>query len=216
MALTSKRYVVVEGPIGAGKTTLCRLLCRKWGAKPVLEEVEENPFLPAFYRNRRAHAFQTQVFFLLSRFRQQQKVAQLDLFSDRVVSDYMFAKDRIFASINLEEAEFALYLKLADLLEPRLARPDLVIYLQASADVLMGRIAKRGRYYERDISRAYLTQLIEAYNEYFFRLREQNALIVNANETDLTREGEDLDHLLEAVEKHSGGTTTYVSRLRDE
>jgi deoxyadenosine/deoxycytidine kinase len=156
------------------------------------------------------------VFFLLSRFRQQQKVSQLDLFSDRVVSDYMFAKDRIFASVNLEEAEFSLYLKLADLLEPRLARPDLVVYLQASADVLMGRIAKRGRYYERDISRAYLTQLIEAYNEYFFRLREQNALIVNANETDLTREGEDLDHLLEAVEKHTGGTTTYVSRLRDE
>lgn len=196
-----------------GKTTLCRLLGRRWGARLLLEEVEENPFLPLFYRNRKTFAFQTQVFFLLSRFRQQQKIAQLDLFSDRIVSDYMFAKDRIFASITLEESELALYQKLADLLEPRLARPDLVVYLQASVDVLLARISKRGRYYERDISRSYLAQLIEAYNEYFFRLREQAALIVNASYSDLSKEGEALDRLIDAIERHSGGIVTYVSDM---
>ena len=212
MSAPGLRYVVVEGPIGVGKTTLCRLLCARWGAKPVLEEVDENPFLHSFYRDRRSHAFQTQVFFLLSRFRQQQTISQLDLFSDRVVSDYMFAKDRIFASINLVDDEFSLYLKLAELLETGLPRPDLVVYLQASVDVLMERIARRGRYYERDISRDYLGLLTEAYNEYFFRMREQSALIVNASDSDFSREGPDLEDLLGAIESHPGGTTTFVSR----
>ena len=139
-----KHYIVVEGPIGVGKTTLCGLLAEAWKARLVLEEVEENPFLPMFYRDRRAYAFQTQVYFLLSRYRQQQKLGQLDLFTSRVVADYMFEKDRVFAGINLGEHEFQLYDKLAALLGRDVVKPDLVIYLQASVDTLLARNAARG------------------------------------------------------------------------
>lgn len=211
--MNEKRYLVIEGPIGVGKTTLCKLLCKRWKAREILEEVEENPFLPDFYRNRRIYGFQTQIFFLLSRFRQQEKLLQLDLFEKRIVSDYMFAKDRIFASVNLSESEYQLYLKLADLLEPRLVKPDLVIYLQASPDVLLQRIARRGRYFERDISISYLQKIVEAYNDYFFRSREQSSLIVNTDSVDFSEESGNLDGLVYATENHRGGTESYVPRL---
>lgn len=207
------RYVVVEGPIGVGKTTLCGLLSSAWKAKLVLEEVEENPFLPLFYGDRRAHAFQTQIFFLLSRYRQQQKLGQLDLFSSRIVSDYMFAKDRIFAGINLDEQEFSLYEKLSGILSKDLLAPDLVIYLQASLEVLLSRIGRRGRPYERDMSRSYLEALINAYNGFFFRSRNLPVLVVNTDGMDFRGRQGDLEGLLKAVERHRGGMETYVSRL---
>lgn len=207
------RYVVVEGPIGVGKTTVCNLLAASWKAGTVLEEVEENPFLARFYRNRRAWAFQTQLFFMLSRYRQQKKLAQLDLFSRRYVADYMFAKDRIFASINLEDDEFALYEKLCSMLASDIPQPDLVIYLQASCDSLLRRISSRGRPFETDISRSYLEQLTDAYNDYFFRARKHPTLVVNTDHADFRRRGDDFNRLLEAVSGHTGGVESFVPRL---
>jgi deoxyadenosine/deoxycytidine kinase len=211
--VSEKRYVVVEGPIGVGKTTLCRLLAKRWKARLVLEEFEDNPFLPRFYSDRSKYAFQTQLFFTVSRFRQQQSMDQLDLFHRRVVADYMFGKDRIFAGVNLSDDELDLYSRLADLLSERLPQPDLVIYLQASLETLLKRIDARGRPYERNMSRRYLESLREAYSDYFFRHRRHPVLVVNTDDVDFEASGEALDALLEAVERHSGGVETYVPRL---
>lgn len=208
-----KNYIVVEGPIGVGKTTLCGLLAEAWKARLVLEEVEENPFLPLFYKDRRAYAFQTQVYFLLSRYRQQQKLGQLDLFTSRVVSDYMFEKDRVFAGINLGEHEFQLYDKLAALLGRDVARPDLVIYLQASVDTLLARVSRRGRSFERDMSRSYLEALINAYNRFFFGARNMPVLVVNTDAADFRKRKSDFKSLLGAVEAHRGGIQSFVPRL---
>jgi deoxyguanosine kinase len=213
--LSEQRYVVVEGPIGVGKTTLCGLLAGAWRAQLVLEEVEENPFLPLFYRDRRTYAFQTQVYFLLSRYRQQQKLGQLDLFTSRFVSDYMFAKDRIFAGINLNEHEFSLYEKLSSILSKDMIPPDLVIYLQASLDVILARIGRRGRPYELDLSRSYIEALLNAYNSYFFRTRGIPVLVVNTDGMDFRSRPGDLEGLLKAIERHKGGMQTYVSRLSE-
>jgi len=210
--VSDKRYIVVEGPIGVGKTTLCGLLGGVWKARLVLEEVEENPFLPMFYRDRRSYAFQTQVFFLLSRYRQQQKLGQLDLFAGPVVSDYMFAKDRIFASMNLSEHEFGLYDRIATILEKDVHTPDLVIYLQASLDVILTRITRRGRTYEKDMRRSYLEALVNAYNSYFFRTRDLPVLIVNTDGLDFRSRAGHLEMLVKAVEEHRGGIQTFVAR----
>lgn len=209
------RYVVVEGPIGVGKTTVCNLLASSWKAGTILEEVEENPFLPRFYRNRKAWAFQTQLFFMLSRYRQQQKLAQLDLFRKKFVADYMFAKDRIFASINLQDDEFALYEKLSSMLACDIPQPDLVIYLQGSCDSLLRRISSRGRSFETDVSRSYLEKLIDAYNDYFFRARKHPTLVVNTDHADFRHKGEDFSRLFEAIENHTGGIESFVPRLGD-
>lgn len=211
--MREKSFVVVEGPIGVGKTTLCRLLARRWGCRAVMEEFEENPFLPRFYQDRRAYAFQTQIFFMLNRFRQQQKLAQLDLFSSRLVTDYMFAKDRIFAAVNLSDNELDLYDALSGILRRELPEPDLVIFLQASVDTLLRRIDSRGRSYERNMSRSYMEQIVEAYNDYFFRQRPHHILLVNTDRADFSQNEESLRGLLEAVESHGGGFETYVPRL---
>ncbi len=157
-------YIVVEGVIGAGKTSLTKLLASHFQAKVNLEVVEENPFLSNFYQDRSSYAFQTQIFFLLSRFRQQQQLKQPDLFSDILVSDYLFAKDRIFANLNLNDDELLLYDQLANLMEQRILKPDLVVYLQASTEVLMDRISVRGRSFERDMSFEYIDALNSAYS----------------------------------------------------
>jgi deoxyadenosine/deoxycytidine kinase len=211
--LREKRYVVVEGPIGVGKTTLCRLLADRWDARLVLEEFEDNPFLSRFYSDRSKYAFQTQLFFTVSRFRQQQRMDQLDLFHRRVVADYMFGKDRIFAGVNLAEDELDLYLTLAGILAGRLPRPDLVVYLQASLDTLMKRIDSRGRPYERNMSRKYLERIRAAYSDYFFRGRRHPVLVVNTDDVDFESSPEALEGLLAAVDGHSGGVETYVPRL---
>lgn len=211
--MREKRYVVVEGPIGVGKTTLCRLLADRWDARLVLEEFEDNPFLSRFYSDRSKYAFQTQLFFTVSRFRQQQRMDQLDLFHRRVVADYMFGKDRIFAGVNLAEDELDLYLTLAGILAGRLPRPDLVVYLQASLDTLMKRIDSRGRPYERNMSRKYLERIRAAYSDYFFRGRRHPVLVVNTDDVDFESSPEALEGLLAAVDGHSGGVETYVPRL---
>ncbi|PYE48955.1 deoxynucleoside kinase [Deinococcus yavapaiensis] len=176
-------YVVVEGPIGVGKTSLTRLLAREFNARVNLEVVEENPFLAKFYENPGAFAFQVQAFFLLSRFKQLQALVQGDLFSGNVVSDYFFDKDFIFAAMNLKDDEFALYEDLYQHLKPRVAQPDLVVYLRAETDVLLSRIAKRGRSFERDMQAAYLAELTRRYDEYF-RTYEGSLLVVDAAQYD--------------------------------
>jgi deoxyadenosine/deoxycytidine kinase len=203
---SANRYLAVEGVIGVGKTTLANRLARSLGASLVLEVVEENPFLARFYDDPDAFAFQTQIFFLLSRYRQHLELSQRDLFTESVVSDYLFAKDQIFATINLGEDELALYRTLLPLLEARLNRPDLVIYLQATTEVLLERIKHRGREFERDISREYLETLAEAYNHFFFHYDDAPLLIVNTNEIDLVGTDGDYEGLLGMIREHSKGT----------
>ena len=205
------RYVAVEGVIGVGKTTLARRLAKSLEAAVLLEVVEENPFLSRFYDDPEAYAFQTQLFFLLSRYRQQLELSQRDLFAESVVSDYIFAKDQIFATINLSEEELGLYRTIVPLLEARLAKPELVVYLQATVDVLLERIKRRGRPFEREISREYLETLSEAYNHYFFHYEDTPLLIVNTNEMDLVGSDDQYERLLGMIREHTSGTQ-YVGR----
>lgn len=160
-------YIVVEGPIGAGKTSLSRILAEALHARLILEVVEENPFLAPFYQDPERYAFKAQVFFLLSRFKQLQEAAQGVLFYEHTVSDYLFDKDFIFASLNLQGAEWELYQELYRQLKPKLTQPDLTVYLRAAPDVLLARIAKRGRVFEQGIDPDYLRRLSEAYDRYF-------------------------------------------------
>lgn len=204
------RYIAVEGPIGVGKTTLANVLAERLEGRLVLEQADENPFLPGFYADRRKHAFQTQVFFLLSRFQQQQALFQQDLFSRSTVADYLFAKDRIFAALTLDVNELALYHQVYDLLGPRVVRPDLVVYLQARVDVLSARIRKRGRACERGMDTAYLESLAKAYNDFFFHYEETPLLVVNTSDIDLEQNPEDLEALLAVIRKHRKGTQHYV------
>ncbi len=205
------RYIAVEGVIGVGKTTLTKRLARAFEASQVLEVVEENPFLARFYDDPESWGFQTQIFFLLSRYRQQLEFAQRDLFSGTLVADYLFAKDQIFATINLSEDELSLYRTIVPLLEARLARPDLVVYLQASTDTLLDRIKRRGRSFERDISAEYLETLSDAYNHFFFHYDDTPLLIVNTNEMNLVGNDDEYERLLTLIREHSSGTQ-YVGR----
>ena len=204
------RYITVEGPIGVGKTTLAQALAERMGARLVLEQPEENPFLAGFYADRRKHAFQAQLFFLLSRFQQQQVLFQQDLFSQSTVSDYLFAKDRIFAALTLQPAELALYHQIYDLLGPRVVRPDLVVYLQARTEVLVSRIKKRGRDYERGIETSYLDALGKAYSDFFFHYEDTPLLVVNTSDIDVEGNPDDLEALLTVIRRHRKGTQHYV------
>jgi deoxyadenosine/deoxycytidine kinase len=204
------RYIAVEGPIGVGKSALARVLAERLGARLVEENPEENPFLRAWHHDRRKHALQAQLFFLLSRFQQQQALFQQDLFSRSTVAEYLFARDRIFATLTLGADELALYDRVYELLGPRVVKPDLVVYLQARTDVLLGRIRRRGRDYERSIDSAWLDALAKAYGEYFFHYDETPLLVVNVSDVDLEGSPEDLESLLGVVRKHRKGTQHYV------
>jgi len=204
------RYIAVEGPIGVGKTTLAHILAERLAGQVVLEAVEENPFLASFYADPRKHAFQAQLFFLLSRFQQQQALFQHDLFSQATIADYVFAKDRIFAALTLSPDELALYERVYELLGPRTLRPDLVVYLQARTDVLLARVRKRGRVFERSIDAAYLDALAKAYSDFFFHYDESPLLVVNTSDIDLEGSAADLEALLGVIRKHRKGTQHYV------
>ena len=203
-------YLSVEGVIGAGKTTFCNLLAEKYRVRLVLEEAEENPFLEKFYQDRRSHAFQTQLWFLVSRFKQlSETIAQQDLFYQLTVSDYIFAKDRIFASVNLEEEELRLYEQIANVMVKSIPPPDLVVYLQASTDVLLRRIERRGRSFEFNMDPRYIDILNEAYNHYFFHYNETPLLIVNTSEMDFVNNHDDFSELVLQIIQMNKGTNFY-------
>ncbi len=204
------RYIAVEGPIGVGKTSLAKILANEFGARFVREEAGNNPFLERFYDDRKAYAFQTQLFFLLSRYRQQRELAQGNLFDKGLVCDYILAKDKIFALINLEDDEVSLYEGIYRILVPTIPRPDLVIYLQARPEVLLQRVRKRGIAYERNISLDYLKTLSDAYNEYFFHYNETPLLVVNTSEIDFVESPRDLEHLVREVKSAKRGTQHYI------
>jgi deoxyadenosine/deoxycytidine kinase len=204
------RYIAIEGPIGVGKSSLAKLLAQKFGSRLVKEEVAHNPFLERFYENPKKYAFQTQLYFLLSRYRQQKELAQGDLFESGVVCDYILAKDKIFALINLEDDEVSLYESIYKLLVSTLPKPDLVIYLQARPEVLLSRVRKRGIAYERNISLDYLKTLSDAYNEYFFHYNETPLLVVNTSEIDFVESTRDLEHLVREVKSVKRGMHHYI------
>ena len=204
------RYIVVEGVIGVGKTSLTKLLSTRTNGRLNLEVVEDNPFLSDFYTDRSAYAFQTQIFFLLSRFRQQQNLFQHDLFSSTLISDYLFAKDRIFANLNLSDDELALYNQLATILEQRVLKPDLVIYLQARTEVLQQRIQWRGRAYEQDMDDGYLNALNGAYSYFFHHYKDAPLLVVNTDNLDFVNVPADFDLLYEHVQEKFTGTRYFA------
>jgi deoxyguanosine kinase len=203
------KHIAIEGPIGVGKTSLAEILAKKLDARLILEGAEENPFIGNFYKDVKKYAFQTQMFFLLSRFRQQQEAAQNDLFQQVTVSDYVFAKDRIFANLTLDDNELKLYEQMHSLLRGRILKPDFVIYLQASTDVLMKRIAMRGRKFESPITAEYLAEINQAYNYYFFHYQETPLMVVNTSEIDFVHRDADLDDLLAHMGRVTTGTVYY-------
>jgi len=207
-------YLAIEGVIGVGKTSLAKLLAQRMGAKLILEEVEENPFLEGFYSDAERYAFQTQIFFLLSRYRQLSGLFQGELFHRGVVSDYILAKDKVFAYLNLNDNELFLYNRLYPLLEDKVPRPDLVIYLQAGTDFLLGRIKERGRPFEGAISRDYIDSLNEAYNHFFFHYDQTPLLVVKAEGLDFINRAQDLEWLWGELANPPGGTRYIAAQGR--
>jgi deoxyguanosine kinase len=200
------RYIAVDGPIGVGKSTLARILAEELRARLVEEKPHENPFLGDFYRDPRRHALSVQLFFLLQRYQQQSELLQEDLFAQGgVVADYVFAKDRLFASLNLSPDELALYDRVHGTLGPRAVTPDLVVYLQARTEVLLERIYKRGRPAERPIRPEYVREVAAAYADFFFRYTDSPLLIVNASDIDFVACDEDRQALIDVIRRtHTG------------
>jgi deoxyadenosine/deoxycytidine kinase len=210
MAIEDLRYIAIEGVIGAGKTTLTARLSQTIGAKAIYEEFERNPFLEDFYNDPEHFAFQTQIFFLLSRYQQQQSLHQHDLFQQCIVSDYIFAKDRIFATLNLNDKEMKLYDTLAKIMEKDIVKADLLIYLQSSTNHLMDFIRKRGRKIEKNISEEYIQALNELYNKFFFHYTDTPLLVINTDDIDFVHNESDYQDLLYEINQHTVGTRYYV------
>ncbi len=211
---TDLKHIAVEGVIGAGKTSLTFKLAKLLKGRAVLEKFEENPFLSKFYDDIEHYAFQTQMFFLLSRYKQQQELAQIDLFEQVIVSDYMFEKDKIFAYLNLQDDELRLYETLVGLLERSLPKPDIVVYLQCNIEHLMANIKKRGRKFERSISTEYIQGLNEAYNYFFFRYKSSPLLIVNADQLDFVNNEKDFESLAAEILKPRKAAEYYNPILK--
>jgi deoxyguanosine kinase len=205
------RHIAVEGPIGVGKTSLVELLARRFSGTQVLEDVS-NPFLSDFYAGKKGAAFKAQMFFLLSRYQQQQEIAQIDLFKNLVIADYSFVKDKIFANLTLNDAEMVIYDKLYSTLAESVPRPDIVVHLTASVETCLTRIKKRGRTYERSIAPDYLKSLVEAYNYFFYHYRESPLLVVETNEIDFVARKGDLEDLIQQITRPFRGTQIYVPR----
>ena len=207
--LDAPRFIAVEGPIGVGKTSLAKKLADSLSADTVLEEVFENPFLERFYQDGQSAALPAQMFFLFARARQIDGLRQSDLFATVRVSDYLFAKDRLFAELNLSPDELALYDQVVDSLQVDPPVPDLVIYLQASVDSLLDRIARRGIGFERAIDRQYLERLTDAYARYFHAYDDGPLLIVNASQIDPINNDADYKQLYRQIERTTGGRHFY-------
>jgi deoxyguanosine kinase len=199
------RFIVIEGPIGVGKTSLARRLAQSLGGQAVLEEADQNPFLERFYKNPRAAAFQAQLFFLFQRSRQMEEVRQQDLFGAVRVADYLLEKDRLFARVTLDDAEYALYERVYERLVVDAPKPDLVVYLQAPLDVLVDRIAKRGIRYEQYIERGYLEKVTQAYARFFHSYGAAPLLIVNSGAIDPVNNDADYHMLFDQIRKTRRG-----------
>ena len=201
--------IAIEGTIGVGKTSMAKILSKRLDGRLLLEEFEANPFLAEFYNNPERFAFQTQLFFLLSRYRQQQEIHQTDLFTKTLITDYMFMKDRLFAALNLNDKEMSLYNSISRILEKNIAEPDMVIFLQADTDHLMNNINKRGREYERTMEWKYIAALNQVYNEYFFRYDKSRLLIINTNEIDFVNDQNDLEEIIQFIRTPGEGTRYF-------
>ena len=204
-SVSASRYIAIEGPIGVGKTALARRLADSLAADLVLEEVDENPFIERFYRDGRSAALPAQMFFLFARARQIEDLRQSDLFTSVRISDYLFTRDRLFAELNLDPEELKLYDQIAENLSVDAPVPDLVIYLQASVDAVMRRLAQRNLRYDRFVDRHYVEKLIDAYARFFHSYDEGPLLIVNASQIDLVNNDVDYEQLFRQIERTTGG-----------
>jgi deoxyadenosine/deoxycytidine kinase len=205
-------YIAIEGPIGVGKTSLARALGLRLAARIVLEDTDSNPFLARFYQDPEKYAFPVQLYFLLTRYNQQRQLAQQDLFAQATVSDYLLAKDRIFARLNLGPDELVLYEGVYRLLDGRIAKPDLVVYIRASAEVLAERLRRRNRAFERHISLDYLERVSAAYRDFFFYYEETPLLVVDSSEIDFVGDPTDLEDLIREIDRAGAGSQYYVPR----
>jgi len=203
-------YIAVEGVIGVGKTSFAKMLAEGLNAELVAEEVFENPFLVDYYKSPKRYSFSCQLFFLISRFQQQQQLMSRDLFSQRIVSDYVFAKDYLFAQVNLSERELALYQKIAPILARDVPKPDLVIYLQASTPVLLERIKKRNYSFEKSIDFDYIEMLNKAYDYFFFNYTDTPLLVVKTDLIDFVNNPGHFDDLIEQIKKPISGKKYYA------
>ena len=203
-------YIVIEGPLGVGKTSLALMLAEKMNGQTLIEDVEKNPFLANFYQDPKRYGFQTQIFFLLRRYNQLLENTQIGLFKRITISDYLFDKDRVFAKANLDDNEFWLYEQLFQLLKKRIAPPDLVVFLQATTEVLIQRIKNRDRDYERGISFKYLEKINLAFNEFFFHYSDSPLLVVNASQIDFVNVPEDFEDLVKQIRGIKSGTQYYI------
>jgi len=204
------RHIAIEGPVGVGKTTLAQAMADRLGAITCFERIDDNPFIGLYYDDPERHALSVQLSFLFSRLKQWQELNQQELFHQGIISDYIFAKDRLFATITLSDAEFVLYDKVTRAVAMDLPRPDLVVYLQSDRNIIMNRIKKRGRKFEHGLSHAYLRRIITAYNHFFFHYNETPLLIVQTDKLNFADKPDDIDALLQRIGAVRSGTEFWA------
>ncbi|MFH2036700.1 MAG: deoxynucleoside kinase [Candidatus Zixiibacteriota bacterium] len=208
--MSEPNYIAIEGVIGAGKTTLAKMLAEELEAEPLLDDAMNNPFIIDFYKDKKRHAFSAQLFFLLTRYQQQQNLLERDLFAQRIVADYSFIRDHIFATVNLSQRELFLYEKILPLLQANIPKPDLTIYLQTSAPILLQRVKKRNFGFEKAIDYTYVQELNEAFNYFFFHYDESPLLVVKTDDIDFVQNSDDFQNLVELIKKPITGKKYYV------
>jgi deoxyadenosine/deoxycytidine kinase len=208
--MSEPNYIAIEGVIGAGKTSLATKLAEQLKAEPLFDDAMNNPFIVDFYKDKKRYGFSAQLFFLLTRYQQQQTLVERDLFAQRIVADYTFVRDHIFAMVNLSPRELILYEKILPLLQANIPRPDLTIYLQTSTPVLLQRIKKRNFGFEKSIDSDYIQELNEAFNYFFFHYDDSPLLVVKTDDIDFVENLNDFENLVEMIKKPITGKKYYV------